>query len=471
MIFDIVQGRNTGRANAISTNRLENFFPEIERGEKSKVVKALLPTPGYTLAVEAYSEGTGRGIYTTSTGRLFTVVYNKLIEISTADAATERGTLSTSINHCVMADNGTQIMIVDGTYGYIYNLSTNALTTITDTDFPSNPVSVVFTDGYFLVSFTDSGQFYFSASYDGTDWDALDFATAEYSADSLQGIAKTSNGTIWMIGKRSLEQWSNVGTVDLPWRRIEGSVKEIGCVAPYSIASNGSQVFWLGNGENGYGSVFMGSGYDVQKITTPAEEYKIKQFTNIDEAVGFTYSDEGHSFYVISFSSEATLCYDLTTGEWHNRGSYNSLTGNNIRQFANGHAFFNGKNYIGSYSSGNVYTMSIDYLDEDGTGIKRVIQTNHIFSENKRLYHRRLELDLEKGVAGAGEDSPNVMLQFSDDGGNTWSSEHWASAGSIGEYSARVVWRRLGSSRDRVYRITFSASVKWYIVNAFIEAD
>jgi hypothetical protein len=423
MIFDIVHGTNKGRAKVISCTDLINFYPEVEDGNKSKFIKALIGCPGYRLAVTAYAQGQGRAIYTTSTDRLFTIVSNKLIEIDTVEIATERGTLLSSTGFCSMCDNGTQILITDGTNGYIYNLSTNSLSTITDGDFPSSPTHCIFTDGYFLVNSSGTGKFYFSASYDGTSWDALDFATAEYSADSLQGLAKTSNGTIWMIGKQSLELWNNVGTADLPWRRISGSVKEIGCIAPYSIASNGNQVFWLGNGQSGYAAVFMGTGYDVIKISTHAIEYQIKQLTDIDEATAFMYSDEGHSFYVISFSSEKTLVYDLSTGEWHQRGSYNSETGFNIRQFAQGCAFFNGKYYVGSYLNGGVYEMDLDTYDEAGTVIKRVIVTNHISDENRLIRHKKLEIDLEKGTGIESNITPTVMMQFSDDGGHTWSNE------------------------------------------------
>ena len=52
---------------------------------------------------------------------------------------------------------------------------------------------------------------------------------------------------------------------------------------------------------------------------------------------------------------------------------------------------------------------------------------------------------------------PQVMLRWSDDGGHTWSNEHWAKMGKIGQYFSRVLWRRLGMTmkiRDRVYEIS-----------------
>ena len=61
------------------------------------------------------------------------------------------------------------------------------------------------------------------------------------------------------------------------------------------------------------------------------------------------------------------------------------------------------------------------------------------------------------------------MLRWSDDGGHTWSNEHWASMGKIGEYGKRVIWRRLGMTtklRDRVYEVSGSDPVKIAIMGA-----
>jgi hypothetical protein len=68
---------------------------------------------------------------------------------------------------------------------------------------------------------------------------------------------------------------------------------------------------------------------------------------------------------------------------------------------------------------------------------------------------------------------PQVMLRWSDDGGHTWSNEHWARMGRAGEYGKRVIWRRLGMTtklRDRVYEISGSDPVKIAIMGAELSA-
>jgi hypothetical protein len=73
-------------------------------------------------------------------------------------------------------------------------------------------------------------------------------------------------------------------------------------------------------------------------------------------------------------------------------------------------------------------------------------------------------------ITGQGSD-PQVMLQFSDDGGRTWSSERWRSLGRIGEYRTRTRWLRNGSARDRIYRYAMSDPVRRNLILATTEAE
>jgi len=70
-----------------------------------------------------------------------------------------------------------------------------------------------------------------------------------------------------------------------------------------------------------------------------------------------------------------------------------------------------------------------------------------------------------------GMGDPQAVLEWSDDGGHTWSNEHWTSIGQIGEYKNRARWRRLGRSRERIYRVTISDDVKTVIIGAHLEAQ
>ena len=69
---------------------------------------------------------------------------------------------------------------------------------------------------------------------------------------------------------------------------------------------------------------------------------------------------------------------------------------------------------------------------------------------------------------------PQVMLRWSDDGGHTWSREHWRSMGKIGQYGYRTIWRRLGMTqklRDRVYEVSGTDPVKIAIMGAELQVS
>lgn len=467
MIFDIINGTYKGRSTAISPCDLINFYPELEDGERAKNVKALIGTPGLVRgSYEAGSGGYGRALHCTASGYSFAINGNKLYETIGTSYAYERGTLSSSVGQCYISDNGVELFITDGVYGYTYNWTTHTFSQITDSDFPSSPGPNIFTDGYFIVVQTTSGKFFYSNSYDGTSWDALDYATAEYSSDTLKSVVKTSNGVLFFVGTKSIELWTATGDTNLPWQRINGSTKEIGTYAKNSVKSDGTNMFFVGGDKNGYAGVFMSSGYDIVRISDPHIEYTIRVDNSVSSASAYTYSYEGHSFYVVNFSSNLTLAYDITTKMWHKR-CFQYSAGVNVRHIIQDCMFVSGNYIVNAYNNGYLYYLtSTSYVDGD-TGILREIITKSINSENKLIRHLLLEMDLQKGVGNTSA----VNLYYSNDGGNTWSSALTKYTGATSDYTYRLRWSRLGTSRDRVYKFTFTAAVQWIIINAYLKAD
>ena len=64
---------------------------------------------------------------------------------------------------------------------------------------------------------------------------------------------------------------------------------------------------------------------------------------------------------------------------------------------------------------------------------------------------------------------PMINLRWSDDGAHSFSNEYAMSMGNTGEFSNRVMWRRLGRSRDRVYEVSGSDPVPYRLISAFLE--
>lgn len=456
----------------LDAQRCVNLFPELG-GPTSKTPMALRGTPGLSLFVDLAVSGAGRVLYQSSIGRLFAVVGSELLEISSAGVVTSRGTLGTSFGKVVMADNGTQLMLVDGTAGYILTLASNAFATIADADFPDATPVVTFQDGYFIVLEPNTGNFFISDLRDGSSWDPLDFGNAEGVPDVL--VSLISNGRdLWLLGAGSSETWYNSGNPDFPFERIQGSFSEVGCAAAHSVAKMRGSVFFLGGSKEGYGIVFMTQGLQVTRISTHAIEQAIATYSAVDDAVGFCYQQEGHWFYQLTFPTGAkTWVFDLSTGLWHERAYRNPSTGELLEHRALDHAFAFGKNLVIDRSNANVYEYSLSTYTDNGDTISRIRSCPHIHDRMLRLVFWYLELDMETGVglsSGQGED-PQAMLRISNDGAMSWGNELWRSFGRIGEYTRRVKWARLGRSRDRVFEVTITDPVKVVILGAVADVE
>ncbi len=88
--------------------------------------------------------------------------------------------------------------------------------------------------------------------------------------------------------------------------------------------------------------------------------------------------------------------------------------------------------------------------------------------DGRWLFLRRLELVIQAGVGlttGYGSD-PQVMIQISADGGQTWGPERWVSAGKIGAYDTRALLLNCGRYRDGAIRVVVSDPVAWSLLSA-----
>ena len=448
-------------------NRLVNLFPEIVP-EAGKEPAFLNRAPGLNLEV-AVGNGPIRGLWVLA-GNLYVVSGSHLYKVTPAYVVTLIGSV-TGTGPVSMADNGTQLFVACNGPSYIYNSLTNVFQQITDPDFPG-AVTVGYLDGYFVFNEPNSQKIWVTALLEGTQVDPLDFASAEGSPDGVVGII-VDHGQLWVYGTNSIEVWYNSGNADFPFSRIQGAFNELGCAAAYSLAKMDNGLFWLGKDARGQGMVYRANGYSGQRISTHAVEWHIQQYGDLSDAIGYTYQQDGHSFYVLIFpAADTTWVYDVATQAWHERAGF--VNGDFTRHRSNCQAFFGTKVMVGDYQNGNVYSFDLDDYSDNGSIQKwlrswRALPTGQ--NNLKRTAHHSLQLDCESGTGlnlGQGSD-PQVMLRWSDDGGHTWSNEHWVGIGKIGEYYRRAIWRRLGMTmklRDRVYEVSGTDPVKIAIMGA-----
>ncbi len=486
MKIPFVGGTYNAVSGAIDASRAINFYPEVSQ-EDSKSVVSMIGTPG-TVLWATVGTGVIRGQHVFNSV-MFIVSGNKLYSVTTAGVSTELGTLQTSTGPISMKNNGiasagiggNQLIVVDGTAGYLYNVATAAFSTISGGGFPANPVMAAYMDGYFIVFGSGKMAYAVSNLYDGSTWNALATASIIASPDAIVSVISAHN-QLWFLKSETSEVWYNAGTPTSqgsPFSRIAGSVIEFGNAAAFSVAHGAGAVFFLGSIRENQGSKFVGvvklAGNVPQVISPPAINYQIGQFATISDAIAYMYSDSGHQFYVLTFpTANATLVYDATTNFWHERSTYIGGASSVRRHTSNCYANFAGKHLVGDYrANGKIYEMSAATYDDAGYALTSIRQAQHFADKNdgRLLSYHRLHIDIESGVGtqtGQGVD-PQAGLSWSDDGAKTWSNEYYKSMGKIGEYKKRMSWKRLGASRDRIFKLTISDPVKRVIVGAFAD--
>lgn len=456
----------SAKSRVVSSQRRLNCYYEIRSdGDKSNIV--VYGTPGLVLASSSLS-GVIRGWHVMG-GNLYVVSAGTLYRLNTNLAATSLGTLNTAAGFVSMDDNGTQLMIVDGTSGYIFNTSTSTFSVISSAGFPNGATSVAFSDGCFIVEKPGTGQFYKSASYDGTTWGASDFATLAASPGNLLAV-DVDHGVLILWGQNSIEPWQDLGSPLFPFAPLRGSAQEYGLAAKWSRAKIGNTIIFLANNPQGGSQVMMLNGFNPVDIGSPDISNIISGFSTVVDAVALSYVVDGHAMYQITFPSGGrSFLYDMTTGMWSETQTGVSLTGTHLARLG---INFNGFNYACDGTTGNIYQFSSSAYTDNGTPIKRMVQTRHVFEDYNILGVSEVFLDMETGVGlqnGQGS-NPQVMMQISKDGGRTFTQERWVSIGLVGQYvEPRAYWRRCGSGRDFVFRFTMTDPVKFVITGGAID--
>lgn len=378
-------------------------------------------------------------------GTLYVVSGNGVYSVSSSGAAT----LIDSVTGTVLdwADNGTYICLVTGTGGNGYLFDGTTLTLITDSDF-GGAETVDSLDGYFIFSDGTESFFINTTPFNGANYDALDFASAESDPDNITKVL-VDHREVFLFGERTIESWYNSGDVDFPIERTPGAIIEKGLSGQAATQIDNS-VIWLDN--NGVVRRLQ-DGYGSQRISTHSIESDLGSLT---AAKCFAYTHKGHEFFVLH-TGNGTFIYDAATNLWHERKTWNKA-----RWRADNHLRIYNKNLVGDFESGNIYELSdTTYTDGGGLLVSEIIFPP-INMDGEKFKLSSLQLDLEQGSAG------EVRLWLSNDG-EVWRSAGTRSLGATGDREARTIWRSLGQHRNLHLKFAFSDGVRRAVFAAYAE--
>jgi hypothetical protein len=394
-------------------------------------------------------------------GRCFFVAGGSLYELASDGTSTNRGSLLTNSGNVGMAWGTTQLVVTDGANGYVLTLATNSFAQISDTDWPGSD-RVDYLAGFFLLKEPDTQRFYVTAIDDASSVDALDFASAESAPDDLVAHIVV-NQRAYLLGETVSEIWYVSGGEDFPLSRSSGETIDVGCIAKWSVCKADAGLMWIGRDLNGSGIVYRASGGPPQRISTVAVEEALQGSTNLSQAVAYVYQDKGQTFYAINAPGlSATWVYEIATNAWHERCDLDG-NGQFIAHRATHHVFAHGLHLVGD-ADGKVYRMDANTYTFNGDArVCERTSPNDAAPLREEKSHSKFVLDCQTGEAASG--TPQVELSWSNDGGATFKNPVTKSAGALGNRYQRLIWRRLGRTIDRVWKVRFSEAAPFSIVS------
>jgi hypothetical protein len=458
------------------------YYESPAPGSNPRSQGALLSTPGLFANVNygVPEFGHAAGIITVNvTGGPITYVIvttsttGKLYQLVPLGSPVARGAIfAPSFLVRVIASNQHILMFEPGsTYGSVWDLTNTSsppqaispdsttipgMTTLTNRAGYQTPIDGDFVDGYGVLAKKNSEIFFISRYQDLTNWDALDFTVENDAPDTITAL-RAASSRVWVFSTNRMVAWYNSGAAGFPFSRDNSSRLDVGCLNPHVLQKLDNTLYWIGRDPRGGLRAYTLDGYQPRVISTAAEESRWQTYKFTDSAYAFTYTAEGHSFYVLCFpdpfivgipeNTNAGECYvyDSKEQRWHTRVLTENVSGVlKDRLPVPNTATYNqllGGTIVGDRRSCQFFVMDRSFSTDAGVSVNRIRVAPHITNVGGRMKHERFWLDTNTTVA---------KLSYSDDYGTTYNTARTSDL--LGQ--SHLEWKRLGSSTvDRVYKV------------------
>lgn len=425
-----------------------NFFAEESKGQGGN--KFYLEQRAGLVYQLGSVAGEGRGIYYWN-GSTFYVVGNTLYRNSTALQVLSTSTGAIGFQEFANNTNQNFLVVLDGISGWVINTS-NVVTKITDTDFPTpHVVHAGYIDGYLVVAKAGTADLYNSNLLDPLTWTAGDFITAETFPDPVIAVCRQNNYIVG-IGAQTTEFFYDAGTFPgTPLARNAAALHQIGTPAPDTLAQIEEQVVFVGQTQTGGRTVWVFNGFNPNEIgTEPVRQSLDNEGTNINKARAFCVRSKGHKFYVLNLTN-VTWVFDFDSQMWHQWADYTGSAKFNC-EFASDYS--TGYPLLLDRTKGYVYLM-IEGIAQDATSPTTTANITSVAISDKldfgtinhKFMHRvSLICDVPYG-----DNLTSCTLYWSDDDYQTYSS------GRVIKISNTMPSiTQLGMFRRRAFKLVYS---------------
>lgn len=418
-----------------NASRLVNCYAQASTG---KVPVEIVGTPG-VVTYRALS-GPGRGLVVQQ-GVLYAVAGPTLYDVYTGS---EVGTIPGS-DVLTFAPGVTQLVTDNG-----YILQGGTVSAIADEDFPDIS-SVDFIGGFVLGTVKGTGKFVWSALNDSDDYDGLDFATAEASPDKVRRVIVVDTD-IHLLGEDTSEEWWQS---EAPFDRKAGGVRSMGVAGRLAATEADNTVVMLAHDRTARAL----RGNTWVKVSQQGVDEAFARYSRVDDCEVISWTLMGQVMVQFHFPTEnATWVWNISSGEWHEQ-SYRFVSA----------VQHDGKTWVQA-EDGTVGYLSPNVHSVFGSAVIREVTFGNVYQGNARGFHAALDLIFRTGDVDP-DVVPMCQLDYSDDGGNVWSSLPAREMGRMGGYRQIIRWNRLGYARDRVYRCRVSDAVPFILLDTRLEVQ
>jgi hypothetical protein len=409
-----------------ATSRLINLYREpIKMGDKTTyTLKSVLGQAVFadlnTVFVRAMADVSGK-VYVAAGGGLYAV--------SGQAVATRLGDIADSEDTTVSGNTGSVTVCAGGKY-YVWDGVTLTQPSIgAFSDFGA----VEYIGNYTILTERGGRRVQWSALADPTDLPGTSFATTEARDDNnLRAMAIARN--LWLFKEKSIEVWYITGQAAAGAFAPTGMVIDTGLMSFGLVVKFRAGAFLVGDD----GIVYLTDGEGLRPVSTTAVE------TAIDEETPkscFYYEDEGHKICVIRFRNRPAWCFDVSTGEWHERAE-----GADHGPWAAVAAVNSYGKWLCGTDLGGIYEMTRNNTDI-AYAMRRTAVSRTLSMEQRTFILDALEFTGRVGRSDLGRDA-ECWIRVSRDNGLTWGNPKRRSLGGLGDYQQRITYRSLGQFRQ-----------------------
>jgi hypothetical protein len=354
--------------------------------------------------------------------------------------------------------------------GYYAVYDSGAMREVQDPDLPP-PTSLAYLDGYGVLPIAN-GRYMLTGIDDFTSIDGLDEGTCEANPDAIVRAHELEREMLF-FGTATTESHQNTGDADFPFTRSQAI--DVGCAAADSVCPvdmpDGKALAFVAHDH----TVRLIRGYSTVVISTNEIEDKIRRLAEAGTIGGLratSWSWGGRFFYSLS-CPEWTRVYDAKTQGWHDRESY-GLSRWRIGKVVR----FAGKLIAADALTGQLYQMKDEAYAEGSDPLVMQIITPPVHAFPYRGRINTLYIDAASGAGinttAAQDLDPVMLIDWSKDGGESWSAPEQVSLGRLGQNATRLrPIRRLGTFGEKgiVFRFRISAALKKLVIDAKIDFD